>query len=53
MQASETFINVTAQQTIALEAHAARTGEVVVDLQTLGLRVAPAACCFTVPQVSN
>lgn len=53
VQAAETFINVTAQQTIALVAHAAHTGEVVFDLQTPGLRVALAACCLAVPQVSN
>ncbi len=37
MQASETFINVIAQQAIALVAHAAHAGEVVIDLQTLCL----------------
>ena len=53
MEATETFINVAAQKTIALVAHAARTGEVIFDLQTLGLRVALAACCLAVPWVSN
>lgn len=53
MQATETFIDVIAQQTIALVAHAARTGKVVFDLQTLSLRVALTACCLAVPRVSN
>lgn len=37
VQATETFINVIAQQTVALVAHATRTSEVVFNLQTLGL----------------
>ena len=53
MQATETFIDVGAQQTIALVTHAAHTGEVVSDLQTVGLKMALGACCLTVPQVGD
>lgn len=53
VQATETFINVVAQQTIALVAHATRTSEVVFYLQTLGLKGALAASCLTVLQVNN
>lgn len=53
MQASQTFIDVIAQKPITLVAHAAHTGEVVLDLQTLGLKVTLAARCLAVPWVSN
>lgn len=53
VQASETFVDVAAQQPVTLVTHATGAGEVVLDLQTLGLRVAPAADCLAVPRVSN
>lgn len=53
VQATETFIDVVAQQSIALVAHAAHAGKVVFHLQTLGLKVALAACCLAVLWVRN
>lgn len=53
VQASDTFIDIVALQTIALVAHLAHTDEVDADRHTLGQRVALAACCFAVIQVSS
>lgn len=53
VQATETFIDVVAQQTIALVAHAANTGEDVSNFQTLSLRVALAACRLAVTLAGN
>jgi len=53
VQATEAFVNVVAQQPIALVAHAAHAGEVVSDFQTLGLSVALKARCCTFLRVGN
>lgn len=53
VQSGQTLVDVSAHQTVALVAHVAHAGEVVLDLQAVGLRVAPAARCLTFPRVSN
>lgn len=53
MQATETFIDIVAQQTIACVAYETRTGEVVLEFHTLAVNVALGACCLALFRVSN
>lgn len=53
VQLTNAFINVAAQQTIALVAHATCTSEVVINLQAFSLKIAVAACCRTLSSVGN
>lgn len=52
VQATATFVDVAARQTIALVAHSTRTGKGVTDPYTVSVGVTFAACSLTVPQIN-